>query len=96
MIPALIREIEEEAGVTYFAHQVITKIGVTEYLRKDKPENNIRHYFKLDGSHLPEKWSHTVKSDGEDNALVFEFFWQEIASAKESLTGNFGELLNLV
>jgi 8-oxo-dGTP diphosphatase len=89
---ALVREIFEEAGLVILESDC-EKIGETVYFRQDYPEKNLRHYFKVSISNLPDRWSHTVHSDGADNDMVFEFFWLSIKDAKKTLVGNFGELL---
>lgn len=91
-IPALVREILEESGLVVIESE-LKKIGLTEYHRKDRLEINHRHYFEMHSSGLPEAWTHVVVSDGEDNGLLFDFFWLPIQEAKERLVGNFGELL---
>jgi len=89
---ALIREIMEESGLC-LERSELQKIGETKYLRRDIPEVNLRHYYEISPQNLPDSWAHVVHSQGEDNGLVFDFFWLEIGAAKEVLTGNFGELL---
>lgn len=89
---ALIREIMEESGLLLKASD-LQKLGETKYIRKDRPEVNLRHYYEIYPQNLPDSWAHVVHSFGEDNGLVFDFFWLEIGKAKEVLTGNFGELL---
>jgi 8-oxo-dGTP pyrophosphatase MutT (NUDIX family) len=89
---ALIREIMEESGLKLEMSE-LQKIGETKYLRKDRPEVNLRHYYEISPLNLPDSWAHVVHSLGSDNGLVFDFFWLEIHVAKEVLTGNFGELL---
>jgi len=92
-IPALIREIYEEAGLIFSEYDNIKKIGETHYQRRDNGEINHRHYYIIEKNDLPNSWAHTVHSNGLDNGLVFEFFWMDIREAKLSLTGNFAELL---
>lgn len=92
LLPALIREIEEESGLK-LNESDFKKIGETTYQRKDRPEINYRHYFLCKTNELPETWEHTVQSEGEDNGMVFTFFWLSFDEAKLRLTGNFGELL---
>ena len=95
LVQALIREIYEESGIT-LEQSDIEFISQTVYQRTDLPEINHRHYFKINGSELPDEWEHLVRSDGEDNGLVFQFFWIPIAEAKLILTGNFAELIDRV
>lgn len=57
-------------------------IGETKYLRKDRPEVNLRHYFEISPQKPPDYWAHVVHSFGCDNGLVYDFFWPEILEAK--------------
>lgn len=90
---ALVREIKEEAGLEIDPFSLIF-LNETIYDRKDRVERNFRTYFKINGSHLPESWSHRVISDGEDNGLIFNFYWISFDDAKKKLTGNFHECLD--
>jgi len=92
---ALKREIFEEAGIIIEENE-LTFLANTTYQRKDRPEINHRTYFKIDGAKLPEHWSHRVISDGEDNGLIFLFYWIPLEQAFEKLTGNFAECLHLI
>ena len=94
-LPALIREVFEESGLS-LSESDFRKLGETTYNRKDRPEVNFRHYFLCKKNDLPETWDHTVESDGEDNGMIFTFFWLSFDEAKKRLTGNFFELLDLV
>ena len=77
---ALSREILEESGLIIHPHE-LTKIGETIYKRRDREEINLRHYYSV------------IKTDLPDNGLVFEFFWVSLEEAKRVLDGNFAELL---
>lgn len=89
---ALSREILEESGLV-IAPEELTKIGETVYKRKDREELNHRHYYSITKNDLPDRWKHIVHSEGEDNGLVFEFFWISLVEAITVLDGNFAELL---
>ena len=89
---ALGREILEESGLDLDLSG-INKIGESTYHRKDLPEVNYRHYFEIETLGLPESWSHNVRSSGDDDGMVFQFYWLSIEEAKKQLTGNFGEML---
>ena len=89
---ALSREILEESGLIISPSE-LTKLGETLYKRKDREELNHRHYFSISREDLAESWSHVVHSDGEDNGMVFSFFWLSVSEAKKRLVGDFGELL---
>ncbi len=94
---SLIREIKEESGLIVHAHE-LKEVGKTKYFRKDREEINNRTYFLYTGdpSKISDYFEHTVKSDGEDNGIRFLFFWLSLKRAESQLTGNFGELLNLL
>ncbi|MGZ3789785.1 MAG: NUDIX hydrolase [Bacteriovorax sp.] len=93
LIGALLREIKEESGLSFTAHNIKRKLGETRYQRKDIAEINHRHYFEIDTEGLPDSWAHTVHSTGADNGLVFDYFWLEVFKARSELTGQMGELL---
>lgn len=93
LICALKREISEESGIFLDENTIFQKIGESLYQRKDKPELNIRHYFSFYTSELKDSWSHCVESTGEDNQLIFDFFWLPVDEACLKLTGNMGEFL---
>ena len=92
LVPALLRELAEESGLTALASDCHF-LGETTYYRKDIPEKNLRHYYEVKIGGLPDSWSHTVQSDGADNNMVFNFYWLSTEEAKRVLEGNFGECL---
>ncbi len=92
---ALVREIYEESGLNVIESD-LKYIGESVYFRKDFPEKNLRTYFLIDGNHLPNSWSHQVISSGEDNNLVFDFYWVSLSIAKVKLVGNFQEYLEIL
>ncbi|NOT77773.1 MAG: NUDIX domain-containing protein [Bacteriovoracaceae bacterium] len=93
LICALKREISEESGLIFDESTSFQKIGESLYQRKDIAELNIRHYFSVYTSDLKDSWSHRVESTGEDNQLLFDFFWLPVDEACLKLTGNMGEFL---
>ncbi len=93
LVEALLREIYEESGLVFTPSDITKKLGETYYQRKDRPETNHRHYYSIEKNDLPDSWAHTVHSTGQDNGLVFEFFWMKTSVAIEALTGRMGELL---
>lgn len=54
-----------------------------------------RDYFLIHNPNfkLLDYFEHHVRSDGEDNGMVFCFYWISIKAACEQLTGNFHEKL---
>ena len=93
LISALLREIKEESGLLYEACDIVKKIGESCYWRKDRPEQNNRHFYQFNGEQLPEQWNHLVVSDGDDNGFQFRFYWLKISDAKKILAGEMGQLL---
>jgi 8-oxo-dGTP pyrophosphatase MutT (NUDIX family) len=93
LIDALIREIKEEAGLEFNSSDFIF-VGKTLYSRLDRNELNPRHYFKIQSNNLPDHFNHQVISTGEDNGLIFDYYWMSLNDAKNKLTGKFYELLD--
>jgi 8-oxo-dGTP pyrophosphatase MutT (NUDIX family) len=86
---ALWRELKEETG--FDPLPVIRKVGVSEtplLVRSIK-----RHWYLLDGSSLPESWTHTVTGDGADQGERYHYAWYPVNDALE-LAGDLGKLLN--
>ncbi len=95
-IDTMVREIYEEAGLRIKTAN-LKYLGDSVYMRKDRLEVNERTYYMLqDQSHLPDYWEHTVKSDGEDDGMVFCFYWINVKRAREILTGNFYEMIEKI
>lgn len=69
---ALLREVEEEAGLTPAQLCVVRKLGEFHEPAFDQQ----RHVFELaPASPLPDHWAHTVQGGGEDKGLVFDYYW---------------------
>lgn len=71
---ALFREIKEESGIT----KLILKKKIKQYIYYDtiKNEYHERHIFHLEvKDEIKNNWIHVVNSDGEDNGLVFYYYW---------------------
>lgn len=92
---ALVREVLEESGIV-IKESELSFLAETIYHRKDRNEINERTYYKIDGSHLDDHFNHKVISDGEDSGLIFVYYWVTFERAKELLTGNFGECIDLI
>ncbi|MEJ6951790.1 NUDIX hydrolase [Natronospora cellulosivora (SeqCode)] len=81
LIDALKREIYEETGLTDYS--IIKELGEVFYTNEVKEKYN-RHFYLL---RVPETtldtWDHEVSGKGEDNGLIFTYFWyghQEVFS----------------
>lgn len=93
LICALKREISEESGLNFDENTDFQKVGESLYQRNDIEELNTRHYFSVYANDLKDSWSHLVESSGQDNQLLFDFFWLPVDEACLKLTGNMGEFL---
>ena len=74
---AVLREVEEESGLTDL--HVEEKLGMFPYFHDYKKEWHERHVFILRSKKpLPECWTHTVSNGSEDKGVVLEYFWLPI------------------
>ncbi len=86
---ALGRELKEETG--FDPLPIIRKVGVAEtpwILRSVR-----RHWYLLDGSSLPETWTHTVTGDGADQGERYHYAWYRV-DEEPILGGDLGAFLN--
>jgi 8-oxo-dGTP pyrophosphatase MutT (NUDIX family) len=83
---ALFREVGEESGLG--AEQLRLERKLAEHVSREW--QTVRHVFHLSAlGDLPERWTHIVQGEGEDNGLAFEYYWVNPASAPE-LAGDQG------
>ena len=75
---ALLREVEEESGLTPAQVRLVRKLGELNEAESDQQ----RHVFELaPAGPLPDRWAHTVQGRGEDEGLVFDYYWQTLSPA---------------
>jgi 8-oxo-dGTP pyrophosphatase MutT (NUDIX family) len=86
---ALGRELKEETG--FDPLPVIRKVGVAETPWLVRLVT--RHWFLLDGSSLPESWTHTVTGEGADQGERYHYAWYRVDEHPE-LAGELGVYLN--
>lgn len=87
---ALFREVQEESGLT--SVQLIRKLA--EY--ESAQWGTIRHVFHLVAtSPAPDSWSHTVQGKGDDEGLVFNYYWLKLKPGLE-LADNQHQWLSLI
>lgn len=71
------REVKEESGLTQFSS--IQFLGETTFFKEVTQEMHHRHYYQLhfeeDG---PDFFQHIVTGHGEDENLVFDYYWVQI------------------
>ncbi len=89
---AVLREAREETGLRDVT--VVRPLAVDIELQPDGTRHE-RHFFELAApAHPPDAWEHVVTGEGEDNGLVFCYFWARSA-AEVGLWPGFGDYLDL-
>ena len=72
---AMLREIKEESGLI-FAQDQLAPLGQFEWQRFDRKEIHQRHVFWISlETSPPDSWTHVVQGTGEDQDLVFNYYW---------------------
>lgn len=75
---ALWREVEEEAGLTQNQLEFVAKLAEFE----SAEWGTIRHVFHLKvTAELPETWTRQVSGGGEDEGMLFDYYWLPLAPA---------------
>ncbi len=80
-LEAVIREIQEETGLVDFTVEGEIAADEWKYGYRDFHETEERHFFLLKANSAPDEWDHVVTGEGEDEGMVFDYFW--ISSANE-------------
>jgi putative (di)nucleoside polyphosphate hydrolase len=89
-----VREVCEECGLCQA--RLIGLIAHDVEAQPDDPAWNWeRFFFHLVEPNAPDQWEHTVTGEGEDNGLVFSFFWLPREWLGELWPG-FGDYLQLI
>jgi len=74
LVPALMREIEEESGLTRL--RLVRELPGFEEHYPTRYENHGFHLVPTED--LPEEWEHVVYGDGDDAGLTFRYRWVPI------------------
>jgi ADP-ribose pyrophosphatase YjhB (NUDIX family) len=89
---ALWRELLEESGLQPPQVSLVARLG-------DFPQpdwGTIRHVFLLEAAGgLPVAWRHTVSGGGEDQGMIFEYYWAAL-SGPPQLAGNQDRYLSMI
>lgn len=89
---AAYREVAEESGLT--GAQVRLVHPLAEEVEAEWAQN--RHAFLFaPAAGLPDRWTHTVAGAGEDQGLMFDFYWLPVSAAAR-LAGGQGRFIHLV
>ncbi len=87
---ALLREIEEESGLSEF--NAIDKIDQYSFFKDVQECFHCRHVYYLSSAKvLPDAWTHRVTGAGVDKNLNFHYYWISIEKAQEILSGRLGD-----
>jgi ADP-ribose pyrophosphatase YjhB (NUDIX family) len=90
----VVREVCEECGLC--EARLIGLLARDVEAQSDDPDLNWeRSFFHLVAPNAPHEWEHTVTGEGEDNGLVFSFFWLPRERLGDLWTG-FGDYLHLI
>ncbi len=71
---ALLREIEEEAGLTNL--RIVRELPDFESHYESRYDNHGFHLVSDAG--LPDEWDHVVQGDGDDAGLIFRYRWEPV------------------
>jgi ADP-ribose pyrophosphatase YjhB (NUDIX family) len=89
---AVLREAREETGL-----RDLTLVRLLAVDLQPQPDGALheRHFFELAApADLPDAWEHVVTGEGDDNGLVFCYFWARSA-VEVGLWPGFGDYLHL-
>lgn len=82
----ILRECLEESGLSDLV--ITAKIDEYVFYRDSHQQYNRRHVYHIKSlTVLPDKWTHTVHIDGEDDGHNFQYFWIKVTDAKNLLSG---------
>lgn len=76
-LEAVQREISEETGLTNFIveGEIAVDLWQPPSSNTEQSEIHERHFFHLTASHTLDTWDHTVTGQGEDEGMIFHYFW---------------------
>ncbi|MFB9804016.1 NUDIX domain-containing protein [Haladaptatus pallidirubidus] len=70
---AVVRELKEESGLTEL--ESIRSLETDVWQHHEKPKAYRRHFFHIVAEERRDQWRHTVTGDGEDEGVVYDYFW---------------------
>lgn len=89
------REVVEETGLLDCTIERELAVDVWEYHNGDVHQRVERHFFLLSVDDAPDEWEHHVTGKGEDNGLIFLYFWVNSPDEVELVPGD-ADYLHLV
>jgi ADP-ribose pyrophosphatase YjhB (NUDIX family) len=97
---ACLRELTEETGLI-FAKQpnplgTLERIVGGGYAEDGPLERHIWHVFEMPFIDLPSTWVHVAQGSSEEQGLLFDFFWQPLASKPVGFDEMYVKVIELV
>ncbi|MGE8081323.1 NUDIX hydrolase [Peribacillus loiseleuriae] len=89
---AVTREIEEETGLKNFE---VENVIAEDYWENDDGTLHNRFFYKINVSNVPEEWDYEPTGGGDEEGLVFHYFWISSKDEVELIRGH-GDYLNLI
>jgi 8-oxo-dGTP pyrophosphatase MutT (NUDIX family) len=77
LVPGLLREVEEEAGLRDV--QVVRKLGTYPPGTLPHGRRYTNHAYELTAPDAPDEWEHVVVGNGDDAGLVFRYRWERLS-----------------
>jgi 8-oxo-dGTP pyrophosphatase MutT (NUDIX family) len=74
----LLRELEEEAGLTNA--RIVRKFAMFEPRTLPHGVAYTNHAFEVEAPDAPDTWEHEVRGDGDDAGLVFVYRWEPLSA----------------
>lgn len=72
----LLRELEEEAGLT--RARIVRKLGTFGPTELPHGRRYTNHAYEVYADGAPDTWEHVVVGDGDDAGLVFVYRWEPV------------------
>jgi 8-oxo-dGTP pyrophosphatase MutT (NUDIX family) len=96
-LAAVQREIIEETGLTDFTieGEIAVDLWQSQSHPDKPPEIHERHFFLLTTGHTLNEWKHVVTGQGEDEGMIFHYFWISTLDEVELAHGH-ADYLHLV
>jgi len=89
---AVIREMVEETGLRNFKME---RLIAEDNWKNDDGALHHRFFYKINGLNAPEKWDHQPTGGGDEEGLIFHFFWISSRDEVELIRGHGDYLDNI-
>jgi|SRR5690625_2310389 len=89
---AVIREVKEETGLEVFE---VESLIAEDYWENDDGAMHHRFFYKINVSNTPDNWDYEPTGGGDEEGLIFHYFWIFSKDEVELIRGH-GDYLKLV